>query len=73
MSDKPIATAEASIVINGHPLTQAQAMTIRCALENMAADLVGDGLGDDEHGSRMTAGYLARIRELREIQSALAR
>lgn len=58
---------EAQITINGHGLTAGQAMTVRCALNSFGASLVEDGLGSDEHGKAMTEGYLARIREIREM------
>lgn len=58
--------AEPSITINGVALTTGQAMTVRCAIESFASDLE-DGLGDDVHGLAMTAGYLARIDELRAM------
>lgn len=59
--------AEATITVNGHALTFGQSMTVRVALENMARELVNEGLGDDAHGSRMTQAYLGRIREIREM------
>lgn len=70
MTDKPTPTApgpfsEAAITINGHALTVGQSMTVRCAIEGFASSLSDGGLGDDEHGRRMTEGYLARIREIR--------
>jgi len=53
--DEPI------ITINGHRLHTGQAMTVRVALESFAIDLQRDGLGDDEHGRRLTQHYLAAI------------
>ena len=53
--DEPI------ITINGHRLHTGQAMTVRVALQTFAIDLQRDGLGDDEHGRRMTQHYLASI------------
>jgi hypothetical protein len=58
---------EPAITINGTPLTTAQAMTMRVALETFAMDLRDHGLGDDEHGTTMTHGYLAAIRVIREL------
>ena len=55
---------EPAITINGTRLTEAQAATIRCAVEALAASL-DDGLGDDEHGQKMVEGYRARIKEIR--------
>lgn len=42
-------------------------MTIRVAIESFAADLVSDGLGDDEHGKKMTEAYLQNIDAIRKI------
>jgi hypothetical protein len=58
---------EPDIAINGQRLTVAQAMTVRCALENFAMELQTNGLGDDMHGKAMTAGYLSAIYEIRGI------
>jgi hypothetical protein len=57
--------SEPVVTVNGHTLSNAQAMTFRVALENFAMDLSANGLGDDAHGTAMTAGYLARINEIR--------
>lgn len=59
--------AEPKVVINGHELTDAQAMTVRCAVANFAMVLTDEGLGDDEHGKKMTAGYLARLNEIQAM------
>lgn len=58
---------EAAIVISGVELTKAQSMTVRCALEAFASDLDSRGLGNDERGKAMTAGYLASIDEIRAL------
>ena len=58
---------EAHIAINGTPLTFAQSMMFRVALEAYAMQLRVDGLGDDKHGRSMAAGYLARIEEIRKL------
>ena len=55
---------EPRITINGQELTSAQAMTIRVAVGSFASELNAEGLGDDQHGKAMTAGYLARIDEI---------
>ena len=57
---------EALITINGHTLTDAQAMTVRNAIESFSGTLE-QGLGDDEHGKRMVAMYTARIDEIRRM------
>lgn len=56
---------EADITINGIPLNYSQSMTVRCALESFASELSHTGLGDDELGIAITAGYLRNIREIR--------
>jgi hypothetical protein len=58
---------EATITVNGTTLTDAQSTTVRVAIENFAADLTADGLGDDEHGKRMSALYMERIQEIRRL------
>lgn len=58
---------EPTITINGAPLSVGQSMTVRAAIETLAADLDINGCGDDEHGKQMTDGYLARINEIREL------
>lgn len=50
--------SEAAITINGHTLTEGEAMTVRVALTDFLFTLADpNGLGDDDHGRRMTAGY----------------
>lgn len=58
---------EPTITINGAMLHPGEAMTIRVALESFAIDLTAKGLGDDEHGKKMTAGYLASIDRIRSL------
>jgi hypothetical protein len=58
------AMAEPKITINGRELTEAQAMTLRVALNSFLSDLAAEGLGDDEHGKRMTEAYLQRGSEI---------
>jgi hypothetical protein len=41
-------------------------MTLRVAIESFADSLVNEGLGDDDHGKRMTTAYLDRINEIRK-------
>lgn len=52
---------EPIITINGVSLTIAQAMTVRVAIQSLAMSLEQCGLGDDEHGRKMTEGYLGAI------------
>lgn len=56
---------EPIITINGHQLSEGEAMTIRVALESFADSLVTDGLGNDEIGVLMTKAYLTSIHALR--------
>ena len=63
-------TSEPTITVNGVPLTIGQAMTVRVALNSLAVDLRSDGMGDDEHGRRMTEGYLTAIGEIFRLMSA---
>lgn len=58
---------EPTITINGRTLSEAQAMTVRVALNNFATQLAAKGLGKDEHGKAMTAGYLQHIAELQRL------
>lgn len=57
---------EPQIAINGFALTKAEAMTVKVALESFATSLVTDGLGDDETGTAMVAGYLAALAKIRQ-------
>jgi hypothetical protein len=59
--------SEPHITINGTELTEAQAMTVRVAIESLASSLAEDGLGDDEHRRAMVEGYTARINEIRRL------
>lgn len=52
---------EPTITVNGVLLSEGQAMTVRVALESFAIDLTENGLGSDEHGRKMTEGYLTCI------------
>lgn len=56
---------EPKIIINGIELSTGAAMTVRVAIESFAVDLTVDGLGEDERGKAMTAGYLAQIAYIR--------
>lgn len=55
MADEP------AITINGHVLTPAQAMTVRCAIEAFASTVL-----DTEVGA-ISPVYLEQIRELRRM------
>ena len=57
---------EPDIIINGTPLTTAQALTVRVAVQTFAMDLL-HGLGDDDHGKRMEKAYADRIREVNAL------
>ena len=56
---------EPYITINGHDLTEGQAVTIRVAIETLASNLADIGLGSDEHGTVVAKNYLAKISEIR--------
>ena len=52
--------------LNGVPLTDSQAMTLRVCLESFAMDLKVDGTEDGEYKA-MREEYLERITELKNI------
>lgn len=49
---------EANIIVNGIPLSQAESMTVRVALNNFISELKETGLGDDETGKAISEGYI---------------
>lgn len=49
---------EAIVTINGELLSQAESMTLRVALSSFSMDINHEGLGEDENGKAMSAGYL---------------
>jgi hypothetical protein len=56
---------EPIITVNGHKLTEAQAMTVRVAIESFAAMLAEDGaLGADEHARALTDLYKTRLAQI---------
>ena len=55
------------MTIDGVPLDTAQSMTVRVALQTFAMDLHEHGLGDDENGKAICAGYLRCIGEMNEL------
>ena len=57
--------SEPEITINGRRLTTAEAMTVRVALETLAFSVADDGLGEDETGRAIAAGYLRAIESIR--------
>lgn len=50
---------EATIMVNGVQLTEAQALAVRVALNTFNPDA-----GDDEHGKALAAAYRERIAEV---------
>ncbi len=56
-----------AITINSEPLTDAQATTVRVAIENFDADLKDDYLGEDAHSAEMTKIYRERISEIKKL------
>lgn len=60
-----MAMTEPTIVINGKPLTEAQAMAVRVAVTNMLTEMSdADALGNDPVGRGLVAGYHARLTEV---------
>jgi hypothetical protein len=59
-----IMTTEPDIMINGQVLSEAEAMTVRVAIQTFAISLQSDGLGSDRHGEIMTLAYLANIDQI---------
>jgi hypothetical protein len=49
---------EATITIDGEPLTLAQSMTLRVALASFLMDIEAHGLGEDKIGKEIAEGYL---------------
>ena len=60
-------TEEPIIIINGKATTEAQAMTIRCALDSFYSTLREEGLGDDDHGRSMVNSYCKNIEDIRKL------
>lgn len=58
---------EPSISINNTQLNEGEIMTLRGALEAFESNLKTNSLGDDEHGKKMTSGYLKNIESIREL------
>jgi hypothetical protein len=59
--------SEADITINGQRLSEGQVMTVRVAIGDLASSLTVDGLGDDEVGKSICAGYLNCIQDIHRI------
>lgn len=59
---------EPRIQINGHDLTEAQAMAVRVAVGGFLL-LNGDpdSFGEDTHGRRMAQAYTARLMEVQRL------
>lgn len=49
---------EAEIIIDGKKLTVAESMAVRVALSSFISDIQQKGLGDDETGKAIAAGYI---------------
>ncbi|MBR8475824.1 hypothetical protein [Burkholderia cenocepacia] len=58
---------EASITINGLPLTPAQSMVVRVAIENMGLYVESSPSIDNELGEDLAEGYRQRIREIQRF------
>ena len=55
---------EARVSINGVGLNAGQVMTLRVAVSSFLSDMRENGLGDDEMGEKLTAGYIRNSHEL---------
>ena len=53
------------MTINGRELSIGEAMAVRVAVEAFATQLADEGLGTDEMGKQLTAGYLRNIDTIR--------
>lgn len=62
--------AEPDIIINGQVLSPGQAMTLRVALSGFLSNMRDEGLGDDDTGKSIAAGYLARGAEVEALMLA---
>jgi hypothetical protein len=49
---------ESNIVINGTQLSTSEAMTVRVAVGAFLMQMQSEGLGDDETGRAICAGYI---------------
>jgi hypothetical protein len=59
------AMSEAVVTINGHRLSEGQAMTVRVALTDFLFTMADPmALGDDRHGRYMRDGYRDRVKEM---------
>jgi hypothetical protein len=62
--------AEPAITVNGRRLTEAQAMTVRVALNHFSRDMGESGaLGGGEHGKAMSKAYQHRAGEALEMMA----
>lgn len=56
---------EPKITINGHELTEAQAMTVRVAVNSFLVEMSNPGaLGHDDQGRAIANGYRKRAKEI---------
>lgn len=55
---------EATVVIKGQTLTTAQVATLRVSLNSFTMSLRQDGLGEDDHGKKMTVLYLENCKSI---------
>ena len=55
------------VIINGIELSPAQITTLRVAISSFIVDLKNEGLGDDDHGKKITALYIERAQEIEHI------
>lgn len=60
---------EPQIVINNMKLTQAEAMTVRVAIGAFQLHLMAEGLGEDETGRSISAGYQACLERVNRLMA----
>lgn len=58
---------EPKILINGHILSEAEAMAIRVAIQTFAISLEQDELGIDQHARIMSVAYLSNIDRINDF------
>ena len=58
-----LSKGDGKITINGKPLTPPEALSVRLAVDNWAAELALNphALGEDEHGHKMRENYLGHL------------
>lgn len=55
------------VSVNGTPLSSAQVTSLYLAVQHFRTDLQERGLGREEHDRKLSAQYLARLDEVKEL------